>query len=301
MKGIAAQTAVFLFTLALPASADAPNATHKSGEIKGRVTYCAAAGTAGAMVHLPGKSFQALLGPSGDFALYWVPVGRHSLAIDAPGRATHIVEDVVVTDRRVTELTTIAVCRDADGDGSAEDADCNDNNPNVRPGAADACDGVDNDCDGTVDEGCLICTDADQDGFFAQSGCGTAVDCNDQSATTRPGATEACDAIDNDCDLQIDEGFDLQLDASNCGTCGNVCPLRGPGIPAACSAGACLPPLVQPQPEVCDYEDNDLDGLIDEGFFLGAACGVCQNPNGGTTSGVRVCSPDGGVMCECPF
>jgi hypothetical protein len=120
------------------------------------VTYCSAAGATGAVAHLPGKSFEARLGSTGEFQLYVGPVGRHSVAIDAPGRATHIVEDVVGRDKRVTDLAEITVLPDADGDSVTEDLDCNDNNPNIRPAAPEVCDGVDNDCDGIVDEGCLI-------------------------------------------------------------------------------------------------------------------------------------------------
>jgi hypothetical protein len=279
--------------LAATAQAEPPNATQKSGEIRGRVTYCAGGGAAGAVAHLPGKSFEARLAPTGEFQLYWVPVGRHTVAIDAPGRATQTIEDVVVLDRRITELPAISLCRDADGDSVTEDLDCNDNNPNIRPGAAEVCDGVDNNCDGVVDEGCAICTDADHDGFFAQAHCGGPVDCDDNSATTRPGATEVCDTVDNDCDTEIDEGFNLQSDPSNCGTCGRVCPERGFGYPAACSSGACVTPF-----ETCDHIDNDLDGVIDEGFDLGTPC-FCANP---FFHGTRQCSADGeSTVCGgCP-
>jgi len=51
------------------------------------------------------------------------------------------------------------------------------------------------------------CTDADSDGYYAQSGCGTAVDCNDGDSGINPGHSEICDdEKDNDCDGSVDEG-----------------------------------------------------------------------------------------------
>jgi hypothetical protein len=45
------------------------------------------------------------------------------------------------------------------------------------------------------------CTDADSDGYYAESGCETGLDCNDNDASINPGATEVCDdGKDNDCD-----------------------------------------------------------------------------------------------------
>jgi uncharacterized protein (TIGR02145 family) len=76
--------------------------------------------------------------------------------------------------------------------------DCDDNNAQVNPGATEIEDGIDNDCDGEVDEG----FDIDGDGYTVGQG-----DCDDYDAQVNPGATEIEDGIDNDCDGDIDEGF----------------------------------------------------------------------------------------------
>ena len=54
-----------------------------------------------------------------------------------------------------------ADANDKDGDGSLQNEDCDDFDRTVYPGAIEACDGVDNDCDGRTDEICP-CTDGDE-------------------------------------------------------------------------------------------------------------------------------------------
>jgi len=143
------------------------------------------------------------------------------------------------------------VCTDADGDlyfaegGDCGPQDCNDSDPAVNPAAAERCsDGIDNNCDGLTDgqdtAACPAppaptCTDADQDGFYAQAGCNTVVDCNDTDGTIFPGAAEVCgDSIDNDCDGMTDEGCNTggsdgaSLYEANCAACHSA--LNGSGV-----------------------------------------------------------------------
>jgi len=69
-------------------------------------------------------------------------------------------------------------------------------------GAAESCDGVDNDGDGLVDES----PDDDVDGWSTCGGPFRAIDCDDGDSEVRPGAWESCDGVDNDCDGSVDEG-----------------------------------------------------------------------------------------------
>lgn len=94
---------------------------------------------------------------------------------------------------------------------------------NATPGAPEAeiCDGLDNDCDGVVDEdaidGVTWFLDADSDGFGSDNVFVTACeqpnnfvsmggDCDDINPNSNPAAPEVCDSLDNDCDGQVDEG-----------------------------------------------------------------------------------------------
>ena len=85
---------------------------------------------------------------------------------------------------------------DQDRDGYLTKEDCDDEDPAVNPGAAEApYDGKDNDCDESTPD-----DDLDGDGY------GIAADCDDYDNDVYPGAEETCDEEDNDCDESVDEG-----------------------------------------------------------------------------------------------
>lgn len=99
---------------------------------------------------------------------------------------------------------------DADGDGadaaSCGGGDCDDTNPAVFPGAMELCDpeGVDEDCDPAT----FGFRDRDMDGVADALCCNgetCGADCDDTNANIAPGQTEACNGMDDDCDMAVDE------------------------------------------------------------------------------------------------
>lgn len=113
---------------------------------------------------------------------------------------------------------------DVDGDGYAAEIasgpDCDDETASVHPAAVERCDGMDQDCDGVLDNGVttIYYPDADGDGYGGTSPLVSAcaapeghvdsgTDCNDDDKTIHPEAVELCDALDNDCDESADEDF----------------------------------------------------------------------------------------------
>ncbi|MGR3309780.1 MAG: MopE-related protein [Candidatus Brocadiales bacterium] len=182
-------------------------------------------------------------------------------------------------------------CRvDVDGDGFIAlpcGDDCDNTNPAVNPGAAELCsNGIDDNCDNQVDEECPTCTDNDGDGFFAESGCDTPVDCNDNDPAINPGVKEVEDGEDNDCDGLVDrEDPDCICESGIENNCNDGvdddgdgltdctdpdCQIKdadGDGFIASPCGDDCddTDPAVNPgATESCDDGvDNDCDGLVD--------------------------------------
>ena len=173
---------------------------------------------------------------------------------------------------------------DLDGDGTLGAWDCDDSDPEVNPEAIEACNGVDDDCNGEVDDaiGDTWYEDEDGDGFGdeteATQSCepgddtvAQAGDCDDRDAAVNPDATEVCNTVDDNCDGQVDEGVQSTFYADADGD--------GSGD-AHSSVDACEAPSgtveddrdcddteasVNPHAtEICNSIDDDCDGHTDE-------------------------------------
>ena len=146
---------------------------------------------------------------------------------------------------------TVCVCSFGPG-VTLTKGDCDDTNPDIKPGVVELCDGIDNNCDGQGDEenadGCTpYYLDQDGDGFGLADKvkclCGPvdkyntqdAGDCNDNDPKIAPFKPEICDGKDNDCDGSIDDGDAVEM----CGTVKNGAPSCVAGIctVASCTAG----------------------------------------------------------------
>jgi len=119
--------------------------------------------------------------------------------------------------------------------------DCDDGEATVHPYATEISDGLDNDCDGEIDEG----FDADGDGYSVYAG-----DCDDNDAAINPGAVEICDGIDNDCDGVVPDD-ELDADGDGYSICQGDCD----------DNNAAVSPVAT---EICDEIDNNCDGAVDE-------------------------------------
>lgn len=170
-------------------------------------------------------------------------------------------------DRDLYEARRVALT-DHDADGFVREDDCDDADSSVSPGAPEICDDLDNDCDGTVDQGAVDATvwylDADADGYGDASDEGTPdcgavpgavsdhTDCDDAEVGIHPAATEVpYDGVDDDCD-----GSD-------------VIDVDGDGFPAVIAGGDdCddADPTILPGAEETwanGFTDNDCDGEIE--------------------------------------
>jgi hypothetical protein len=173
---------------------------------------------------------------------------------------------------------------------SANPGDCDDTNPTINPGVAEICDGLDNNCNGMVDEDVTPINwyfDADADGYgdpavsiqscipyygYVMDGS----DCDDTNPNIHPGAQEFCDGLDNDCDGQIDNNVPSptiwyqDLDSDGFGNPAVSFPSCSQPTGYVIDGSDCndADPAVNPAAtEICDGIDNNCDGLIDDNYI----------------------------------
>jgi len=152
------------------------------------------------------------------------------------------------------------------------------------------CDSLDNDCDGSTDEGvAACCAQGETRPCSTDEGECTAGEqtCDADGAWgacdgVMPG-NEDCDGLDNDCDGQTDEGLDGAACPLQDGVCaGSAQACDGAGGWSPCDASAYGADYESSETR-CDGLDNDCDGRTDEDD-------VCAQPDGGQDGGA-----DGGA------
>jgi len=194
-----------------------------------------------------------------------------------------------------TWITTTA-CAQPTGYTSNSD-DCDDLESLSFPGAAELCDGKDNDCDGAVDEeedlqsgsGNTWYADTDGDGYGDASSptvscaqpanhVSNTSDCDDDDGGIHPAATEICDSIDNDCDGDTDDN-DGDLDTStqttwyadtdndtygDANNSTDACDLPTGHVEDARDCNDADGGIHPAATESCDGADNDCNGTVDD-------------------------------------
>jgi len=166
------------------------------------------------------------------------------------------------------------------------DLDCDDSNGAIFPRAQERADGLDNNCNGRIDEGFVemrFFEDRDGDGYGDPASSrlelrkpagyvANKLDCDDSRAADNPAAREIVDGRDNDCDGSTDEGAqrlypDVDGDGfgANRGSINSVDPVAG-YVADNTDCDDNNSSIFPGAREQFDSADNNCNGSIDEGF-----------------------------------
>jgi hypothetical protein len=215
----------------------------------------------------------------------------------------------------ICERTCTEGWTDPNGDwvGTSEPGLTNGCEDRCTPAAdpTEICDGLDNDCNGEVDDGVTVTyyLDEDGDGYGVEADSKDLCapqgdfdstkfdDCNDDNDQVHPGAQDTCNGINDDCVDNVDPGCNCVDGTTMPGYSGDpatenvgICK----GGTATCTDGSWghFAGEVTPESETCDGNDNNCDGQTDEDWpAKGDTCsrgvGACLN------SGIKVCKNNG--------
>jgi hypothetical protein len=186
-------------------------------------------------VFIVGRSFFAVTGPNGAFTLSGLPPGNYTLRLEIASPNAVLELPVTVVAEQTTDVGARRLGPDCDTDpnncgavgtvcpsGQCQGGQCLPPPQQCQPGVQQACYTGPG---GT--QGVGICIGGMRTCLPDGSGFGPCV------GEILPNA-ESCNTLDDDCDGQVDEGFNLVSDPNNCGTCGTVC-----AIGEVCVAGVC--------------------------------------------------------------
>jgi len=160
----------------------------------------------------------------------------------------------------------------------------------LQGASVEVCNGLDDDCDAMVDEGLATLTCGKGQCFHTVPSCvgGMLQECSPFAGAGK----EVCDAVDNDCDGEIDEG--LGTTTCGLGLCQHTVDVCLNGKLQVCN------PFTGVKAEKCDGLDNDCDGLTDEDLgTTTCGLGICQHSVANCLDGKpQLCDPLAGKQDE---